>query len=287
MLRHMDVVMRVAASVAALVLVAGCASSGDDELQAGQGVPAGTAERFRAEADVHGAVESERGCDVTTTGEMLAAERRQQVETGAPINGWLVESARETRVYRCVYEGQFEDDAGRVAVWEAADAGAGGPRPALTFELRAGPAPAASVIAASGGRTGPIGEDSRASCVHMYGPAALSERAFAFDGTVKVIDAGSTNKPGQGHLDTVAVTFAVNEWFKGGAAPTVTVDLMAPGSHSLDGEPPAYEEGTRLLVSGEPRWGGEPLDDPIAWTCGGWTRYHEQTVAEEWRRATA
>lgn len=151
----------------------------------------------------------------------------------------------------------------------------------------ASPTPSAAVIAASDGRTGPISDDSRASCVQMYSAAALPQRAFAFDGTVTGIGTGSTNKRDMGHLDTVAVTFAVNEWFKGGFGSTVTVDLMSPGSHSPDGEPPAYEEGTRMLVSGEPRWGGEPLEDPIAWTCGGWTRYYEQAVADDWRRAAA
>lgn len=148
------------------------------------------------------------------------------------------------------------------------------------------PTPAVSAVA-SDARTGPIGDDSSASCVQMYSAASLPERAFAFDGTVQTIAAGSTNKPDKGHLDTAAVTFAVNEWFKGGSATTVTVDLMSPGSHSSEGEPPAYTEGTRLLVSGEPRWGGDPMDDPIAWTCGGWTRYYEQAVADDWRRAAA
>lgn len=156
-----------------------------------------------------------------------------------------------------------------------------------TSATTAAPSSSPSVIAEADERSGPISDDSMASCVQMYSAAVLSERAFAFDGTVKAIGAGSTNKPDKGHLDTVAVTFVVNEWFRGGAATTVTVDLMSPGSHSLEGEPPAYEEGTRLLVSGEPGWGGEPLDDPIAWTCGGWTRYYEQALADDWRRAAA
>lgn len=132
----MVMLMRVAATCAAVALLAACALSGDDELEAGDAVPADTAERLRAEAEVHGAVDAERGCDVTTTGEMLSAEQNKQSETGAPISGWLIESPRDTRVYRCTYEGQFQDNVGRVAVWEAADTDAGGPRPALTFERR-------------------------------------------------------------------------------------------------------------------------------------------------------
>lgn len=120
-----------------------------------------------------------------------------------------------------------------------------------------------------------------------YSAATIGNRDFAFDGTVVNIGSGGTNKPGKGEMDTAAVTFRVNEWFKGGTDATVTVDLgSVTGSVGPD-QPPVYEEGTRLLVSGEPRWGGEPLEDAIAWSCGGFTRYYEAPVAEEWRRATA
>jgi hypothetical protein len=101
------------------------------------------------------------------------------------------------------------------------------------------------------------------------------------------IGEGATNKVDKGQLDTAAVTFQVNEWFKGGAGETVTVDLMAPTSNIAGNDTPLYEEGTRLLVSGEPRWGGAPLDDAIAWSCGGFTRYYESAVADDWRAGTA
>ena len=41
------------------------------------------------------------------------------------------------------------------------------------------------------------------------------------------------------------------------------------------------ELGTRLLVSGEPRWGGDALDEPIAWPCG-FTRPWTEEEAAEW-----
>ncbi len=63
---------------------------------------------------------------------------------------------------------------------------------------------------------------------------------------------------------------------------------MAPTSGGIpEYEPPAYEVGKPLLVSGEPRWGGAPLKDAIAWSCGGFTRYYEPSVAAEWRTATS
>lgn len=136
-------------------------------------------------------------------------------------------------------------------------------------------------------RTGPLGENgSAASCVESYNIKSIGNRAFAFDGTIASIGDGAMDKADNGQLDTVAVTFQVNEWFKGGAGETVTVDLMAPSNNIAGDETPAYEEGTRLLVSGEPRWGGAPLDDAIAWFCGGFTRYYEPAVADDWRRGT-
>ena len=138
-------------------------------------------------------------------------------------------------------------------------------------------------------RSGPLEAiGSRASCAEGYSPEAIGKRAFAFDGTVIAVGPGRTNKAGAGQLDTAAVTFRVNEWFKSGSPRTVTVDLMAATtlSSTSDGAP-SFQEGTRLLVSGEPRWGGEALDEAIAWSCGGFTRYYEADVADQWRAAAA
>jgi hypothetical protein len=137
-------------------------------------------------------------------------------------------------------------------------------------------------------RTGPLENRSVAtSCIDSYNDRTIAERSFAFDGTVAAIGPGGTDEEGKGMLDTVAVTFAVNEWFTGGTDETVTVDLMPPSGDVAGDGTPAYEVGTRLLVSGEARWGGPPLQDAIAWSCGGFTRYYEPAVADAWRRATA
>ena len=137
-------------------------------------------------------------------------------------------------------------------------------------------------------RTGPVGDGgAAASCVETYSEATIGNRDFAFDGTVVSIASGGTNKAGKGKLDTAAVTFRVNEWFAGGTEQTVTVDMGPPVSGGEQDQEPAYEEGTRMLVSGEPRWGGQPLKDSIAWSCGGFTRHYEEAVADEWRRGTA
>ena len=46
------------------------------------------------------------------------------------------------------------------------------------------------------------------------------------------------------------------------------------------------DPGVRLLVSGQPRWGGAPLDDPIAWP-GGFTRLWDKGTADEWAATLA
>lgn len=154
---------------------------------------------------------------------------------------------------------------------------------AAEHRANAGPSP----VAKAATRSGPVEDgNAAASCVEGYSSSTLPHRAFAFDGTITDIGPGGTNKPDKGQLLTSAVTFNVNEWFKGGTASTVTVDLFARTSTIAGDDTPAYEAGTRLLVSGEPRWGGAALNDAIAWSCGGFTSYYESAVADEWRQAT-
>lgn len=142
------------------------------------------------------------------------------------------------------------------------------------------------------GRSGPLAEEgiTRASCVETYSPTSLVNRAFAFDGTVSEIGASVTNRAGKGQLELAGVTFTVNTWYRGGEQDTIAVDLPrpVPAGSAVGQTGPSYEVGSRLLVSGEPRWGGAPLDQPIAWTaCGGFTRYYDPETAEIWRGAFA
>lgn len=112
-------------------------------------------------------------------------------------------------------------------------------------------------------RTGAVGDSGApASCVELYSATTIGNRDLAFDGTVVGIAAGGTNKPGRGGLDTAAVRFRVNECFAGGTDDTVTVDMVPPANSVEQDQAPAYEQGTGMLLSGEPRWGGKPLDDP-------------------------
>ena len=119
------------------------------------------------------------------------------------------------------------------------------------------PEPPASVPAA----TAPASA-SAASCVTSYSPATLAERAFAFDGTIREVEQ-ATDPRGPAHDPiTTRATFDVHAWYAGGHLDTVQVWLQRSAA-----------KGDRLLVAGEPRWGGEPLDDPIAWECGFTTEY--------------
>ena len=130
---------------------------------------------------------------------------------------------------------------------------------------------------------GPLGGGTAADCVESYSPEAVAGRSFAFDGTVTAIGPARSNRADV-ELPRVGVTFQVNEWFRGGSGESVTVDMEAPASTSNDSLP-AYGVGSRLLVSGEPRWGGAPLDDAIAWSCG-FTRYYDAETAAAWEAAT-
>lgn len=108
--------------------------------------------------------------------------------------------------------------------------------------------------------------------------------AFAFDGTVTAIADGSGG--GEfGELGYVDVTFSVREWFHGGGADRVTVQMWAPpptAGQAGDYGAGYYGVGTRLLVTGEPRWGGEPLNEAVAWFCG-FTRTYDDSTATAWR----
>lgn len=136
------------------------------------------------------------------------------------------------------------------------------------------------------GPRGVLPDPGASSCVEEYSPRAVSRRAFAFDGVVVALGAARSNRPGGGDVDLVAVTFAVHEWFHGGTGALVTLDMTPPTDMRETAEwgPASYGIGTRMLVSGEPRWDGPAREDAIAWTCG-FTRYHRSDTAADWREA--
>ena len=139
-------------------------------------------------------------------------------------------------------------------------------------ELTAGPAISGQ---------GALADSGFMSCVESYdGGDSVAGRAFAFDGTVTAIGPARTDR--EPDSQSVGVRFEVNEWFAGGNTATVVVDMTRPDIVRVEEMAPAYGVGTRLLVSGEPRWGGAPLDDPIAWGCG-FTRYYDEATAGSWR----
>lgn|GEM_PF-1439729 len=133
---------------------------------------------------------------------------------------------------------------------------------------------------------GPISPYSFAKCAEGYDLTTLKRRAFAFDGTVSRIAPlrppveGSSALPGY-----LTVTFTVHEWFRGGDQATVAVGMIPVPAPGRMGSPEgtSLHVGTRLLVSGEPRIGGRPLQDPIAWGCG-FTRIFDQATAAAWRQ---
>ena len=149
------------------------------------------------------------------------------------------------------------------------------------------PAGSAEPVAVSSSPSGAVNQtgalDARAasSCAEEYSAPAVAERAFSFDGTVAEIATSGTSDD----LAYVSVKFAVNEWFRGGTTDRVTVDMAAPDATTEEvAVAGSYGRGSRLLVSGQPRWGGPPLKDAIAWGCG-FTRYYDPRTADSWRQA--
>ena len=127
---------------------------------------------------------------------------------------------------------------------------------------------------------------SAASCVARFSPETLRDRAFAFDGTVELVEMREDPKlPLQeGQLpNLVWTTFKVNKWFNGGepsgesSTIQIWVDPHAPG-----GVWP-LEVGDRLLAAGEYRW-GQPPEDPLAWGCG-FTQPYTPKAAVHWSGA--
>jgi hypothetical protein len=110
------------------------------------------------------------------------------------------------------------------------------------------------------------------SCVASFSLETLALRSWAFSGTVTSVESVADSRLG----DVPAATFDVDDWYRGGSQPDVTVELALGNESELAGP---IEPGDRLLVSGEPRWGGEPLDDPVAWPCGFTRRWSVEDAA--------
>lgn len=190
----------------------------------------------------------------------------RRVTLGVPVLGLIVAMSA------CAGEGT------------ASDTGAAGPEDDVGV-IRSGsdgpPDPTAD-------RRGPLPDGGAASCVESYDPEAVTGRAFAFDGVVVAVGPSVSDRGDEADLGLPGVTLEVREWFAAGRGDTVTVDLQPPTTGTTDPADPeyAYGVGSRLLVSGEARWGGAPLESPIAWGCG-FSRYHDPGTAAAWRDVLA
>jgi hypothetical protein len=127
-------------------------------------------------------------------------------------------------------------------------------------------------------------DNDAASCVEVYEPNTLPNRSFAFDGTVSSIEVRTDPQLPAGEQEIQWVIFDVHQWFKGGETETIGVWVENLNIETSTGTMIEVEPGTRLLVSGEPRWGGAPLDDAIAWPCG-FTRPWSEDLSSEWATA--
>jgi len=166
---------------------------------------------------------------------------------------------------------------------------------ATTAAMSIPPATTAPVVtfpAWDGSPSMPLAGPSQMSCVTGYTLDHLAERGFAFDGTVVAIEppAIAGTLPG-GELDPlpfVNATFEVHEWFKAGDSTitTMTVAMPPPDDTSAPNGAAWWGVGSRLLVTGESRWGTDPLDGPVAWMCG-FSRTYDPATANAWRTQLA
>lgn len=135
------------------------------------------------------------------------------------------------------------------------------------------------------GNGGPLPDlqDSVTLCL-TYGPDTLADARYAFDGTVEKIESSQPYVLSPGvELPQVTVTFEVHEWYRGGQSARVPVKMNPPDDITMEEiATPAYQVGTRLLVSGSVRPGGEFWDDAFAAGCG-FTRYYDDATADNWR----
>ena len=115
------------------------------------------------------------------------------------------------------------------------------------------------------GASATVAPDSRepggaASCAFPYDLATLAERSWAFDGTVVAIVGNQ-------------VEFDVVTWYRGSAAPSVTLTVFGGSGTGVTSEyGPLLEVGGRYLVSGEEHW---------LWGCG-FTRPYDEATATLW-----
>lgn len=138
-----------------------------------------------------------------------------------------------------------------------------------------------SVPSSPAGATLPPPTDERvvtsASCAFEYSPSTLADRTWAFDGTLLSLGVIEDSQLGQ----VPSATFAVNHWYRGGSGDQIAVQFEMG---SISEYVPNADAGVRLLVAGEPRWGGQPLDDPVAWGCG-FTQPWTVDAATSWTSA--
>ncbi len=123
------------------------------------------------------------------------------------------------------------------------------------------------------------GSDALAMC-KSSSPEFVARLDVAFDGTVTAIGETRPDRPGRTGPQVVT-TFAVNEWFRGGSAATITVEVPVLAEQFERG--PAVEVGTRLLVSGTRPYVPKNYEVHV-WGCG-FSRYYDEATADAWRAA--
>jgi hypothetical protein len=138
---------------------------------------------------------------------------------------------------------------------------------------------------------GPELDNGMAMCMDWESWIASSD-VFAFDGTVKSIEIRDVPNEFEPGYQEYFVTFDVNEWYRGGEGDEVSVWFsslwLAESDMIIEADDAELvRTGTRLLVSGGSRTGGAALEDPVAGTMCGNTKFYSSETAGEWSEAFA
>ncbi len=177
-----------------------------------------------------------------------------------PVDVDRLPSASLARIRARVSEDVMTTTTSRPSRIRLAALGAGATVAALALALAIGrPGVAPGVLPGGSPGTG------SASCVEPYaGPASITDRTLAFDGTVSAIDGDK-------------VTFTVNQAYRGADGASIILDAAGmTGTTITSAGGPNLAVGERYLVAG---------DDHFAWSCG-YTQPYDSQLAAQWQAAS-
>jgi len=189
--------------------------------------------------------------------EQLEPDPLDELRAADPVDADRLPSASLARIRARVNEDVMTTPTRRLP-WGTRTLGLGAAVAALALLVALGGRSAAPGVTPGGS----VGTGS-ASCVEPYSKTAITQRTFAFEGTVSAVNGEQ-------------VTFTVGKAYRGAAGGTITLDAPGmTGTAITSAGGPNLAVGERYLVAG---------DDHFVWACG-YTQPYDAAVAAEWAAA--